>query len=105
MTSTPERSRRRLTLSGRDRKIAGVCGGLADYVNTDTTVVRLIFAVLVLFGGLGVVIYLVAWIIMPPAASPTDVMLERLARLGELRTAEVLTEAEFLAQKARILEG
>ncbi len=65
MTTTPERPRRRLTLSATDKKIAGVCDGLAEYFNTDATLVRLIFVVLILLGGLGVIIYLIAWIIMP----------------------------------------
>ena len=39
----------------------------------------------------------------PPAASSTDDMLEQLQKLGELKTAGVLTEEEFQAQKARIL--
>jgi len=41
----------------------------------------------------------------PPAASSTDDMLEQLQKLGELKKAGVLTEAEFQAQKAKILAG
>ncbi|HEY5879701.1 MAG TPA: SHOCT domain-containing protein [Nakamurella sp.] len=41
----------------------------------------------------------------PPAAPSTDDMLEQLQKLGELKTAGVLTEAEFQAQKAKILAG
>src|SRR6478672_7726605 len=67
MTTTPERPHRRLTLSATDKKIAGVCGGLAEYFNTDATLVRLIFVVLIMLGGSGVIIYLIAWIIMPTA--------------------------------------
>lgn len=103
MTSTPERSRRRLALSAKDRKIAGVSGGLADYFATDPTLVRLIFLVLVMLGGSGVIIYLIAWIVMPSPASSTDDMLDQLQKLGELLQAGVLTEAEFQTQKAKIL--
>jgi len=105
MTSDTERSRRRLTLSATDRKIAGVCSGLAEYFNTDATLVRLIFMVLVMLGGSGVIIYLISWIIIPPAGSSTDHMLEQLQKLGELKKAEVLTEAEFQTQKAKLLAG
>ena len=106
MTSTPERSQRRLTLSTNDRKIAGVCGGLAEYFNTDATLVRLIFVVLIMLGGSGVIIYLIAWIIMPPAAFlSTGDMLEQLQKLGELRKDGLLTEAEFQTQKAKMLAG
>jgi len=46
--------------------IAGVCSGIADYLNTDPTIVRLIWAIttLLLF-GLGIIAYLIAWIIIP----------------------------------------
>lgn len=59
---------RRLTRSKRDRKIAGVCGGLAEYFEVDPTVVRLAWAVLTVVPGcivLGIMAYLVAWFIMP----------------------------------------
>jgi phage shock protein PspC (stress-responsive transcriptional regulator) len=58
----------RLTLSDTDRKIAGVCGGLAEYFNVDATLIRLLWVVLsILFGAVigGVIAYLLAWIIMP----------------------------------------
>jgi phage shock protein PspC (stress-responsive transcriptional regulator) len=58
----------RLTRSMGDKKIAGVCGGIAEYFNVDPTAVRLLWAVLsVLCGALigGVIAYLVAWFIIP----------------------------------------
>lgn len=49
-----------------DRKIAGVCAGLARYLGVDVTLVRLIMVVLAIWPvGLGVIGYLVAWIVMP----------------------------------------
>ena len=49
-----------------DKKIAGVCSGLAKYFDIDVTLVRLVVATgIVLSGGLGLVAYIVAWIIMP----------------------------------------
>ncbi len=65
MTNIPERPIRRLTLSSTDRKIAGVCGGIAEYFNIDPTLVRVIAVVLAFFGGGGILAYLAAWIIMP----------------------------------------
>jgi|SRR6185312_2027510 len=102
MANNPERSRRRLSLSNTDRKIGGVCGGLAKYFDTDATLVRIIFALLVTLGGSGVIIYLIAWMIMPRIAS-TDDVLAQLQRLGELKNAGVLTQAEFEMQKGKIL--
>jgi phage shock protein C len=48
-----------------DRVVAGVCSGIAEYLGIDTTVVRVIAAVLAVFGGGGILIYLVAWLVMP----------------------------------------
>jgi phage shock protein PspC (stress-responsive transcriptional regulator) len=45
--------------------VAGVCTGLAAYFGIDTTLVRLIFAVLTIFGGTGILLYLGAWIVIP----------------------------------------
>jgi phage shock protein C len=42
-----------------------VCGGLAQYLNTDATLIRVLFVVLALLGGPGIVIYLLMWIIVP----------------------------------------
>ena len=63
-------SYKRLTLSATDSKIAGVCGGIAEYLDVDPTVVRLIWLVLSIVPGVvagGVVAYVVAWIIIPKA--------------------------------------
>ena len=65
MTNSPERPYRRLTLSVTDKKIAGVCGGIAEYFGIDANMVRLIAVLLALFGGSGLLIYVVAWIMMP----------------------------------------
>lgn len=65
MTNSPERPYRRLTLSESDKKIAGVCGGIAEYFSVDPTLVRLVAVILALVGGSGLLIYLVAWLIMP----------------------------------------
>jgi len=55
---------KRLYLSDSDKKIAGVCGGVAEYLAVDPTIVRLLWALLAL-SGVGIVAYLVAWIIIP----------------------------------------
>jgi len=69
----PALSHRRLMRSSTDVKIAGVCGGLAEYLNVDPTIVRLFWAVLaVVPGGIvgGIVAYVVAWMIVPKAPLP-----------------------------------
>lgn len=52
------------------RMIAGVCAGLGAYLGIDSTIVRLIFVLLAVFGGGGVLIYLIMWLIMPMADKP-----------------------------------
>ena len=47
-----------------DRKIWGVCGGLAEYFGIDPTIVRIIWAILVISGGSGALLYLIAAILM-----------------------------------------
>jgi phage shock protein C len=47
------------------RIVAGVCTGLAAYAGIDATLIRLGFALLTLFGGLGALLYLCAWIVVP----------------------------------------
>ena len=57
---------KKLYLSKTDKKIAGVCGGIAEYFDIDSTVVRLLWIVATLFSmGAGILAYLIAWIIIP----------------------------------------
>lgn len=59
---------RRLTRRRNDRMIAGVCGGIADHLGIDATIVRLLLVAAVVFGfGLGVVLYVAGWVLMPEA--------------------------------------
>ena len=60
-----DRGPRRLVRSMTDRKLGGVCAGLADYLEMDVSLVRVLAAVSVIFYGVGVVAYLVAWIVIP----------------------------------------
>ena len=47
------------------RIVAGVCAGLADYFDLDVNLVRLAFAVVIIFGGIGVLVYVIAWAVVP----------------------------------------
>ena len=59
----------RLRRSRTDRKIAGVAGGLGRHLNIDPTVLRVLFVVLVFFGGAGLLLYGAAWLIVPEEGS------------------------------------
>lgn len=56
---------KKLYKSSTDKKLAGVCGGLAEYFNIDSTLVRLGWVVFGLLGGSGLLVYIIAAIIMP----------------------------------------
>lgn len=64
---------KRLMRSSVDCKIAGVCGGIAEYLDIDSTVIRLIWVLLVIFPVPlvpAILCYLVAWLVMPRAPLP-----------------------------------
>ena len=57
--------------SRTDEKIAGVCGGFAEYLEIDVTLVRLVWLAALFLGGWGFIAYIVAWIVMPLEPLPT----------------------------------
>lgn len=66
------RPAKRLFRNADDAVIAGVASGIAAYFGIEPLIVRLLFLVTVLFGGTGVVVYLVLWLIVPPASTPSQ---------------------------------
>lgn len=71
---------RRLYLSRTDKKLAGVCGGIAEYFDIDATLVRLIWVLLTFAGGAGLPIYIIAAIVMQekPMTHPSGFESERV---------------------------
>ena len=57
--------KKKLYKSRKNKMIGGVCGGLAEYLNMDPTIVRIIAGILCLVKGLGVLVYLIMCIVMP----------------------------------------
>jgi phage shock protein C len=90
MTTTPvptssTTTRPQLRRSGTDRMLGGVCGGLADHLGIDALLWRVGFVALTLAGGAGVLVYLLLWVLMPPApqvpgqpSRPVDELVDRL---------------------------
>jgi phage shock protein C len=58
---------KRLMRSSTDKKIAGVCAGLADYFDIDPTIVRVVWLLLLFCGGTGLLAYVILWIVLPVA--------------------------------------
>ena len=70
-TDGPPRAHKRLMRSSVDHKIAGVCGGVAEYLEVDSTMIRVIWLIAIFVPvPLGLVAYLIAWIVMPLAPLP-----------------------------------
>lgn len=68
-------ARKRLVRPRAERKIAGVCAGLAEYFDLDVTLVRVLWLIVTFFSGIipGIVGYVVAWIVMPEEPECTTV--------------------------------
>ncbi len=56
---------KKLRRSSSDKMIAGVCGGLGKYFGLDSTILRLVFVLLLIFAGTGLLAYLIMWLIIP----------------------------------------
>lgn len=101
---------KKLVRSEKERILGGVCGGLAEYFGVDPTLVRLVFVLLALAGGAGILLYIVLWIIMPrrPQAEAREAVGEniedikkRLVELeAEVRTAVTSEKAAEWKQSA-----
>ncbi len=57
--------RKKLFLSRDDKKIGGVCGGLAEYFEVDATVIRILWVIAFFIYGLGLLPYIICWLIIP----------------------------------------
>ncbi len=61
---------KRLYRSATEKVIGGVCGGLADYLRVDVVILRIAFVLLFLFGGSGILVYIIMWIVIPIQKEP-----------------------------------
>jgi phage shock protein PspC (stress-responsive transcriptional regulator) len=64
------------------RWVAGVCAGLAAYTGVDATVIRLIFAVLTFFGGVGAIAYVIAWALIPEEGDTVSIAERFISKTG-----------------------
>ena len=65
---------RRLYRKREGQIVAGVCTGLADYLGIDVTIIRLLFAALTVFGGAGVLLYVIAWAVVPEEGEKSSIV-------------------------------
>ncbi|MEU4514258.1 PspC domain-containing protein [Nonomuraea wenchangensis] len=65
---------KKLHRTDRGRIVAGVCSGIGEYVGIDPNLIRIALAVVTLFGGLGVGVYAIGWLLIPDEKSDTSVL-------------------------------
>ena len=63
-------SNKRLVRNTNDEMVGGVCSGIANYLNIDPVIVRLVFVLMALGGGHGFLAYLILWVLMPVDEEP-----------------------------------
>jgi len=56
---------KRIYRSGKERILGGVCGGIGEYFDVDPTIIRLLWVLFALGAGTGILVYIIAWIIIP----------------------------------------
>jgi phage shock protein C len=70
-----------------DRMLGGVAAGIADYLDVDVTIVRIVFAVLTFSGGAGVPVYLAGWLLIPEEGSDRSLASEIVESLSRSLSA------------------
>ena len=85
---------KKLYRSKTDHKIAGVCGGLGEYFQMDSIFFRILFLVVVLLGGMGILVYLIMWMMVP------------VNSVNNLETVQISTNKSFsLSTQDRKIAG
>jgi len=78
---TPKQEQpKKLCANNNDKIIGGVCGGIASYLNIDPAIVRILFALITLAWGTGIIIYIILWIILPKSNDQPIQFKKRLYR-------------------------
>ena len=67
-------TKKTLRRSKSNRILTGVCGGIGEFLNVDANLIRLAFAVFTLLGGSGVLLYLIAWLVIPEEDAGASVL-------------------------------
>lgn len=78
---------KKLYRSETDKILGGVCGGLAEYFGIDSAIVRLVFVLILVYGGSGLFVYIILWIVLPTQSttytSSDDVISENSKEIKE----------------------
>ncbi len=84
----------KLYRSETNKVIAGVCGGLGEYFNIDPTILRIIIVFITLFGGSGIILYIILWIVIPTKST-----------LGKTSEDYIKANVEEIKEKSKAVTG
>lgn len=84
--------------SKTNRLIGGVCGGLGEYFLIDPTVIRIIFILISIFGGGGILLYLILWLIIPSDKGKKVSVQENAEEIKE-EAKDILEKGKYYAKK------
>ena len=90
----------KLYRSETDKVISGVCGGLGEFFEVDSTIIRLIFALLAFGGGLGIALYIILMIIVPTKSTVGDNAKDTIKNNAEKVTNDIKENAEKFSKNA-----
>lgn len=96
---------KKLYRSKSDRYIAGVCGGLAEYFEIDSLIIRIIFILLTVSGGSGLVIYIIMWILVPEQGEKRNKDFKENVKEGANKMAEEIKKDPKVNNNGRIIGG
>jgi len=88
----------KLYRSEDNRVIAGVCAGLGEFFQIDPSIVRLIFVIITIFGGGGILLYLILWLIIPSDSSESELTKDNIRKNAD----EIKDKAKDFAKEMRL---
>ena len=86
--NTPATTDKKLRRTHDGRMLAGVCSGAARYFGIDPNIVRLALAVFTLFGGAGIALYAIAWVIIPEEGAPKSIAEDLFKKASDSPTVQ-----------------
>ncbi len=94
----PKNQTKRLFRSSNNRVFAGICGGLGEFFDIDATLIRLIFILITVFGGGGILVYIILWLIIPEKNKGYEISDQSIKENAE----EIKTKAMEFANNMKI---
>jgi len=91
---------KKLHRSKTDQIIAGVCGGIAETYDIDPTLVRIIFVVLTLWGGLGIILYIIGMVLMPYPGEEGKITTDEVSKNIESAASDIKNNLKGMKERS-----